>query len=151
MSADEGKKLVSRVADELWNQGRLETVEEVMTAEAHYHGPHMPNGVGTREDWRQAVARYRSAFPDARVTYEELIACGDTIVGRWSATGTQRGPMPGAPPSGKRIAISGITIYRIAGGKIVEAWEQLDLLGMWQQLGVFAPPGHGAVASGERL
>jgi predicted ester cyclase len=50
--------------------------------------------------------------------------------------------MPGVAPTGKRIAIGGISIYRIAEGKIVEAWEQLDLLGMWQQLGLVDLPGH---------
>jgi predicted ester cyclase len=77
------------------------------------------------------------------VVFDELIVSGDTVVGRWTATGTHKGQLPGAPPSGKRISIGGISIYRIAGGKIVTAWEQLDLLGMWQQLGVVALPGHG--------
>ncbi len=142
MSAEQNKVLVSRIADDIWNQGLLAVVDEVMIADAKYHGPHMPNGLGSRESWRQAIERYRAAFRDSHVTFEELIANGDTVVGRWSATGTHTGPMPGVPPTGKRIAIGGITIYRIAGGKIVEAWEQLDLLGMWQQLGVVALPGH---------
>ncbi len=86
---------------------------------------------------------YRSAFPDSHVTYDELIDCGDTVVGRWSATGTQTGPMPGVEPTGTRIKISGITIYRLADGRIIEAWEQLDLLGMWQQHGFITLPGHG--------
>ena len=85
---------------------------------------------------------YRGAFPDSHVTFEELIASGDTVVGRWTATGTHTGQLPGVAPTSKRIAIGGITIYRIAEGKIVEAWEQLDMLGMWQQLGVVAVPGH---------
>ena len=142
MSAEQNKVLVSRIADDIWNQGLLAVVDEVMIADAKYHGPHMPNGLGSRENWRQAIERYRAAFRDSHVTFEELIANGDTVVGRWSATGTHTGPMPGVPPTGKRIAIGGITIYRIAGGKIVEAWEQLDLLGMWQQLGIVALPGH---------
>jgi predicted ester cyclase len=142
MSAEENKRLVSRIADDIWNQGLLAAVDEVMIADAKYHGPHMPNGVGSRENWRQAIGMYRAAFRDSYITFEELIASGDTVVGRWSATGTQTGPLPGVPPTGKRSAIGGITIYRIAGGKIVEAWEQLDLLGMWRQLGVIAVPGH---------
>jgi predicted ester cyclase len=83
---------------------------------------------------------YRSAFPDAHVTYEELIPSGDTVVGRWSATGTHTGQLPGVPPTGKPISISGITIYRIRKGRIAESWEQLDLLGMWEQLGVVTLP-----------
>ena len=142
MSEEEKKALVSRIAADIWNRGDLEVVDEVMAADAPYHGPHMPNGLGDRESWRQAIAGYRGAFPDSHVTFDELIVSGDTVVGRWKATGTHTGPLPGLPPTGKPIALGGITIYRIADGKIVEAWEQLDMLGMWQQLGVVSLPGH---------
>jgi predicted ester cyclase len=142
MSEEENKAVVSRVATDIWNRGDLDVTSEVMVANAKYHGPHMPNGIGDRENWRQAIAMYRSAFPDSHVTFEELIGAGDMVVGRWSATGTHTGQLPGVAPAGKRIAIGGITIYRLSGGKIVEAWEQLDMLGMWQQLGVLSLPAH---------
>ena len=142
MAIEDNKALVSRIADDIWNRGDLAVVDEVMAASGRYHGPHMPNGLGDRESWRRAISMYRGAFPDSHVTFEELTASGDVVVGRWNATGTHTGPLPGLPPTGKRIAIGGITIYRIAGGKIIEAWEQLDMLGMWQQLGVVDVPGH---------
>ncbi len=142
MTAQEKRTLISRIADEIWNQGILSAVDEVMAAEAAYHGPHMPAGKGARSDWKRAIAMYRQAFPDSHVTFEELIGCGETVVGRWRATGTHLGPMPGLEPTGRKIVITGITIYRFSGGKISEAWEQLDLLGMWRQLGVAAVPGH---------
>jgi len=142
MTAEEKKALVSRIVSDIWNRGDLAAVDQVMIAGARYHGPHMPRGLGDREAWRRAISRYRSAFPDSHVTFDELTVCGDIVVGRWSATGTHTGSMPGVAPTGKRIAIGGITLYRIADGKIVEAWEQLDLLGMWQQLGLIVVPGH---------
>jgi len=142
MSVEENKALVARIADDIWNRGDLEVVSEIMAPDARYHGPHMPDGCGGRDDWRGAIQMYREAFPDSHVTFEELLACGDRIVGRWNARGTHRGGLPGIAPTGKRIAISGITIYRIGDGRIVEAWEQLDLLGMWQQLDVFKRPDH---------
>jgi steroid delta-isomerase-like uncharacterized protein len=140
VTLEDHKALVRRIADDIWNRGDLAVVDEVMAATAAYHGPHMPNGTGDRESWRQAIAMYRAALPDSHVVFDDLIAHGDTIVGRWSATGTHTHPLPGVAPTGKRIAISGITIYRFAKGKIVEAWEQLDMLGMWQQLGVVTLP-----------
>lgn len=142
MSEKENKSLVSRIATDMWNKGDLAAADHLMARSAKYHGPHMPNGLGDRETWRQAIGMYRSAFPDSHVTFEELIAAGDTVVGRWSATGTHSGQLPGVAPTGKRIAISGITIYRFSEGQIVEAWEQLDMLGMWQQLGVVSLPEH---------
>jgi predicted ester cyclase len=136
------KKLISRIADDIWNGGRLAVIDEVMSSDGKYHGPHMPNGLGDRETWKRAIGMYRSAFPDSHVTFEELIASGDTIVGRWRATGTHTGELPGLPPTGKPINIGGITIYRFREGKVVEAWEHLDMLGMWQQLGVVTLPRH---------
>jgi steroid delta-isomerase-like uncharacterized protein len=141
MAIQDYTALISRIAHDIWNRGDLAVVDQVMAPNARYHGPHMPNGEGDRETWRRAIGMYRGAFPDSHVTFEELIASGDTVVGRWTATGTHTGQLPGLAPTGKPIAIGGITIYRLANGKIVEAWEQLDLLGMWQQLGVVALPG----------
>lgn len=140
MTTHENEALVSRIADDIWNRGDLAAVDEVMAADARYQGPHMPDGMGDRESWRRAISMYRAAFPDSHVTYDELFTCGDIVVGRWSATATHTGPLAGMAPTGREIAIGGITIYRIADGKIVEAWEQLDLLGMWQQLGVVTLP-----------
>jgi predicted ester cyclase len=142
MKEEENKMLVARIASEIWNRGKLAVVDEVMAIDARYHGPHMPNGLGDHESWRQAISMYRGAFPDSHVTFDELIAIGDTVVGRWKATATHTGQLPGVAPTGKRIALGGITIYRISDAKIVEAWEQLDMLGMWQQLGVVSVPGH---------
>jgi steroid delta-isomerase-like uncharacterized protein len=132
--------LIRRIADDIWNRGDLAVVDEVMSPDARYHGPHMPNGTGGREDWRRAIAMYRAAMSDAHVVFEELIACGETIVGRWSATGTHTGDLPGVAATGKQIGITGISIYRLREGRIVEVWEELDLLGMWQQLGVVSLP-----------
>lgn len=136
------KALITRIAEDIWNRGDLAVVDEVMSANGKYHGPHMPNGVGDRETWRRAIAMYRGAFPNSHVRYEDLIVCGHTVVGRWTATATHTGPLPGVEPTGKRITIGGITIYRTEAGKVVEAWEQLDMLGMWRQIGVVSLPVH---------
>lgn len=144
MTECEAKDLVARIADEIWNEGKLDVCGEVMAADARYHGPHMPGGTADRDTWRRAIEMYRSAFPDSHVVYDELIAFGDVVVGRWTATATHTGSLPGLEPTGKRISLDGIQVFRLRDGKIVEGWEQLDMLGMWQQLGVATLPGHGA-------
>ena len=141
MNKNDKALLISRIAEDIWNRGDIDVADDIMIADAKYHGPHMPNGVGVREDWKRAITMYRAAFPDSHVTYEELIITDDTVIGRWSATATHTGELPGLAPTGKHIVISGITIYRFSESKISEAWEQLDLLGMWQQLGVVNIPG----------
>ena len=142
MDHPEPAALVSRIADDIRHRGDLAVVDEVMASDARNHGPHMPGGVGGRDTWRLVIGMIREAFPDSHVTYEDLIACGDTVVYAWMASGTVPGPLPGMAPTGKKIALGGITIYRLTDGRIVEAWEQLDMLGMWQQLGVVELPGH---------
>jgi steroid delta-isomerase-like uncharacterized protein len=141
MDKDEKVKLVVRIADDLWNRGNIDAADEIMLEDANYYGPHMPNGKGTREDWKRAITMYRSAFPDSHVIYEDLIVTEDTVVGRWTASATHSGDLPGLAPTGKPIKISGITIYRFVESKISEAWEELNMLGMWQQLGVINLPG----------
>lgn len=142
-NSERNKEIVSLIATDIWNRGNLTICDEVMAENANYYGPHMPGGKGSRNDWRNAIGMYRNAFPDSNVTFDEIISIGDTVVGRWNATGTNTGRLPGIDvPTGKKINISGITIYRLSGGKIVEAWEQLDLLTMWQQLGVIDVPIH---------
>lgn len=133
--------LISRIADEMWNKGLIDVGNEIMEADAKYHGPHMPDGVGTREDWKRAVGMYRSAFPDSKVKYDDIIEMNNIVVGRWSGTATNTGKLAGMPPTGKPISITGITIYKFKNDKVCEAWEQLDMLGMWTQLGMIKLPG----------
>jgi SnoaL-like polyketide cyclase len=72
---------------------------------------------------------------------EDQIAEGDTVVTRWTGTGTHQGDLLGMAPTGKPAKVMGIWIHRLAGGKIVESWNVWDTLGMLQQLGVIPAPG----------
>jgi hypothetical protein len=100
------RTVVSRIADDIWNRGDLAVVDEVMSVDARYHGPHMPGGNGGRAEWRNAITMYSGAVPDSRVVYDELIATDDTVVGRWSAIAPHTGRLPasirreGAAPAG---------------------------------------------------
>jgi predicted ester cyclase len=82
------------------------------------------------------VAAYRRAFPDAHSTVENQVAEEDKVVTRWRARGTHRGELGGMEPTGRGFEIDGITIERIAGGKIAEVWVARDELGLLRQLGV---------------
>lgn len=91
---------------------------------------------------RHCISGYRNAFPDLRVTVEEQVAHGNTVVTRWTTTGTHRGDLWGVPPTGKSFTITGVTIDRFVEGKIAESKESWDALGMLQQLGIL-PEGLG--------
>jgi predicted ester cyclase len=86
------------------------------------------------------VTAYRRAFPDARSSVEAQYAEGDTVVTRWRARGTQDGDLGPIAATGRSFEMSGITIERVAGGKIAEIWVARDELGLLRQIGVVPEP-----------
>ncbi len=91
---------------------------------------------GGVEGLRRFTEVYRSAFPDIQMTVEDVIAEGDKVVTCWPARATHQGKLMGIPPSGNRVEVTGISIDRIEGRKVVETWSNYDALGMMEQLGV---------------
>ena len=85
---------------------------------------------------KEGIGAACTAFPDIRVRIEDLFAADDKVVVRWSSHGTHRGELQGIPPTHRPVTMTGIAIYRLAGGKIVEEWMNTDMLGMLRQLGV---------------
>ena len=81
------------------------------------------------------VARQRTAFPDWTETIEDIIAEGDKVVTRFTSRGTHKGKFMGVPPTGKKVKITEVAVFRIADGKITEQWGFPDLQGLRQQLG----------------
>jgi len=140
MSAEENKAIVRRVFEELFNQGKLDVAGEIFAADYVFHAP-LAAEVRGPEGFKQFVSMYRTAFPDLQYTIEDQIAEGDEVVTRWTATGTHRGELMGIAPTGKQGRVTGISIGRVARGKIVEDWANWDALGMLQQLGVVPPIG----------
>ena len=109
----------------------------LLTGQEHL-GALISDFVGLRgiEAVKAYVTMLFSAFPDFHVNLEDMLVDGDKVVMRSTISGTFKGEFAGLAPTGKHATWSGMGIYRIAGGKIVEAWEELDLLGGFQRLGV---------------
>jgi steroid delta-isomerase-like uncharacterized protein len=127
------KALLRRLFDEAF-KGNLDIIDELMPADYVFHDPVSPVEVRGPEDYKQHFAMYATAFPDIQLTTEDMIAEGDKVTVRWTLTGTHNGELMGIPPTGRRITMTGINIYRIADGKFVETWPSYDALGMIQQL-----------------
>ena len=89
-------------------------------------------GIGA---FKEFISGMLQAFPDIHFTIEDQLAQGDRAAFRWRATGTHTGPLGAAPPTGKKIAVEGLIIDRVVGGKVQERWEQWDQSMMLQQLG----------------
>jgi steroid delta-isomerase-like uncharacterized protein len=93
-------------------------------------------GVQTLEEMKASVAEVLAAFPDAQFTVDEQLADGDRVVNRFTFRGTHLGEFNGIPPTGKRVAIGGIEIYRFRDGRVTECVHAEDMLGLLRQLGV---------------
>jgi len=131
--SEQNKTVFRRIVEEVFNQGKLATADELGT-EYMEHSP-APGQAPGIDGFKQMVQMFRGAFPDLRITIEDLIAEGDRVVGRMTTSGTHRGEFMGLAPTGKRFTISEIHILRFANGKILEHWGVADDLGMMQQLG----------------
>lgn len=146
--SEQNKALARRSALEIWNQGKLDVIDELVAEGATFHDPNVPGGkfIGP-QGFKQFVEIYKAAFPDVHFTILDQIAEGDKVVTRWSATGTHTGALMGIPATNKHATVTGTDIGRYANGKVVEEWLTYDMLGMLQQLGVvptLAPAGASA-------
>lgn len=141
------KNVVRRLVEEVWNKGNMTVIDELFTPNYTHHDASTPDlGRGPESEKKRATL-YRTAFPDLRVTMEDIIAEGETVVSRWSCRGTHKGDLGGIAPTGKQLNISGVTIARLANGKIAEGWVNWDALGLMQQLGVVPELGKAKAAA----
>lgn len=134
--AGENIALLRRWFDEVWNQGKLETIHELMAVDAVGIGQAGPEVAirGPRE-FQPFVEKLRAAVPDMKVIIEDGFESGDKAVVRWSATMTHRGDQLGVAATGKPVRITGMSIVRIRDGKIVAGWDNWDQLAMMQMIG----------------
>jgi steroid delta-isomerase-like uncharacterized protein len=130
------KNLVRRLLEEVWNKGNAHVADELFTSNYTHHDPSTPDVGRGPESEKKRMTLYRQAFPDLRLTIDDLIAEGETVTARWTCTGTHKGELAGIAPTGKHVTMTGISIARFANGKMTEGWVNWDALGLMQQLGV---------------
>jgi predicted ester cyclase len=141
MSAEDNKELIRRyfaAIDEGCEEERADLIDEFLAPDFVEHNP-FPGVPPTREGWKQAFRMFVTGAPGHHVV-EDLVAEGDTVVGRITAYGKHVGDLFGVPATGRDIRVSGIAIWRIRDGQITEHWHETDALGLMQQLGVVPPP-----------
>jgi len=140
MSTEENKAMIRRVWEEVFNKGDLAVADEIMATNYVYHGSGGQEFKGP-EGFKQLITMFRTAFPDLRITVEDMFAEGDKVAHRATIRGTHKGDFMGIAPTGKQVTIAAIVISRFVGGKEVEAWANLDQLAMMQQMGIAPPMG----------
>jgi predicted ester cyclase len=138
MSTEENKALIRRYFEAI-DTGNVDILDEFLAPNFVEHTP-LPGMSTDLNGWKQAFKVFLTASPGYH-TVDDLIAEGDKVVGRITGYGTHEGELFGIPRTGKQIQITGISIWRIADGKIVEHWQVADMFGLMQQIGVVPPRG----------
>ena len=139
MSTEAHKNIVRRFVEEVQNEGNLTALEE-LTAPAYVNHNAPPGVPPNREGMKQLTAMFRQAFPDGRMTIEDMIAEADRVATRKTFRGTHQGELMGIQPTGKTVVIQLMDITRLTDGKVIESWHMGDDLGLLQQLGALQPP-----------
>jgi steroid delta-isomerase-like uncharacterized protein len=135
----EANKAVMRRWVEEMDKHNWSVFQELLAPNYICHYPGSP-GPLTRDEYEQSARMFYEAFPDLYHEIEDVFAEGDRVAIRMSNRGTHKGDLLGTPATGKTIGFTAIFIGRIAGGKVVEAWGEADLMGLMQQVG--AIPSH---------
>ena len=141
MSTEENKAIIRRWLEEGWTQGNLSVADKLIDPDFVVHGAGgqaVPSGP---EGARQLVTAWRAGFPDGRMNIDDLFAEGDKVAVRMTWTGTHTGTFYAYAPTGRQVSVTSIGIDRIANGKIVEGWGEVDMLGLYQQIGVIPRSG----------
>ena len=138
--AAERAAFVTTWFDEIWNKGRLDAIDELLAEDGIVHGLGEAGGeVSGPAAFRPFVERLRGAFPDIEVKVEQVVDDGDLIAARWVATMTHTGDHLGTPASGKRVIVTGMSMTRLRDGKLVEGWNNWDMLSLMQQVDAIQP------------
>jgi steroid delta-isomerase-like uncharacterized protein len=133
---EKNKQTVRRAVEEIWNGARYENLDEFLAKGFIGHTSSPDLKIVGAEGVRKLFSELRNAFPDLRYTITDQVAEGEKVVTYWTAEGTHRGTFKGIAPTGKRIKITAIDIDRLVNGKVIECWNNMDELGLLQQLGV---------------
>lgn len=132
-TTERNKAIVMRSENELWSRGDLAVAAQLYSPAFICHFPVGPEWRGV-DGIVQEVRNHRASFPDWNEHVDDIIAEGDKVVIRFTSTGAQRGAFGGVAPTGRKVKISEIAIFRLADGKIVEQWGMPDIAGLMAQL-----------------
>jgi steroid delta-isomerase-like uncharacterized protein len=130
----ENIKVIERYSQEIFNEGNLDAVYDLL-ADDYTHQTPPPGVAPTREGFKEFVSTAQSALDNNALITDDIFAYEDKVVQRWRTTGVHTGTFLGVPASNKSVEFSGISLYTVRNGKIVEDWTLFDMVGLMQQIG----------------
>jgi steroid delta-isomerase-like uncharacterized protein len=123
---------------EMINTHDPDQVDRFVAEDYINHNAFVADGREANREWWTA---FFTGLPDVRITMEDLVISGDRVVGRFTYRGTHSGNFVGIPASGNPIEMRSIDIWRVENGMFVEHWDELNLMEVFQQMGVLPPLG----------
>ncbi len=141
VSAQDNKAIIQRLIEEVYNQGNLDVVDELIAPDVFDHAavPEHQHGI---DGFKHVMEWVRNLSPDVHYDVDDIIAEGDKVAVRMTQSGTHTGTLrEGQPPTGKRFSVDYVHWFRLADGKVAELWAVRDDLSRLQQLGLMPVPG----------
>ncbi len=133
VSAEENKRVAKEFFERIWNQGDESAIDQFIPLNAAGNDPDFGSG---REGFKAQWRKWREAFPDLHFECIDFVAEGDKVLTRWTLTGTHQGEFLGAPATGNKIKIEGMSLDRIENGLVAEGFDGWDNYGFRKQLGL---------------
>ena len=138
--ATDTKQIARRFMDECWSQGKLESIGELVSDNCRIHDPVFPALTSGADNLKRHIGMCKKGFPDLKFSIDDTIAERNEVVHHWTAQGTHKAEFLGMQPTNRKATVTGTSIYRIEGGKIVEQWADWNLMSLMEQLGVRTAP-----------
>ena len=134
--------LGNRFFVDILGKGDWNAADEIVANDIVMHHPASPVPIEGREAVQGMLGAFRAGFPgDFQMTVVDVFGSGDKATVRWRMQGTHTADLFGIPASNKAVDVNGISVVRVAGGKIVEDWVAEDTMGLMQQIGVVPTQG----------
>ena len=127
-------QIVKRMFD-AWNAHDVDAFAGELDAATVWESESLPASLTGHDGARELLRVWHAALPDLRLDIQHIVAGGENVVVRFRLTGTHKGAFMGVPPTGKTVRVPYMDVWRIADGRIVENWVQLDMMALTQQLG----------------
>ncbi len=134
MSVEKNKELIRREVD-AWNNKDLAAFDELYAPTYVHSDPAQPE-IRDLDGMKMFAQTMWETYPDFHATLDSLVGDDDLVVKRYTLTGTHQGSMAGEPATGNSIKLTGMTMFRVKDGKIVESWWNYDMMSILQQLGL---------------
>lgn len=134
-STQQSLTLIKRLFDEVYTKGNLNLIDELIASNVRWHDPARTQHETGIQSFKEMERIYKQAFPNKKLKIDDIMAVDDKVVVHWTLTGTHKGDLEGIPATNRDFKVTGITMYRLANGKVTELWQSWDRLGLLEQIG----------------